>query len=489
MKARMLALALCLCALPLGLFACAPSDTPASPTQESTASPTAPVTDAPTEEPTEAPTAPATDAPTEPETAPVNEEELALMNAMLSESYEGHPLPIGGWSTPATGLREVYSGEAGSYDRAFALLADAGLNFMITQEEWSSGSWPVESLTSAKRAGMKLWYNCVAMETDYSMEKINALLASDAADALGAIYVKDEPTVDQIPDTAEKMQGIRDALGETSTLPILSNLLPTYASTDMVTKDYRGYVRTYLDAAKPDRLMLDYYPYGTSGDTLPAMIGNLAVAREEADKDGIELYTFLQSSGWPGMREPNPPELRANAHLNFALGVKGVAYFLACEQYESWEYSAMLDVKGNTTPLYKKIKDVNAELAGFKGVFLGFDHKGILLANYDAVATLLEKKYDSSAVLSSFGSLTSYATDSDRKALIGCFEDKDGHEGYYVVNPNYKQPVDVTLTFNEAQHFVIWTKDGPEHIESTDRLTLKLTKGDAAFVVKFDVNE
>ena len=47
-------------------------------------------------------------------------------------------LPIGGWGTPAPALREVYSNTPGSYDKAWQLLADAHLNFMVSLEEWSS---------------------------------------------------------------------------------------------------------------------------------------------------------------------------------------------------------------------------------------------------------------------------------------------------------------------------------------------------------------
>ena len=108
---------------------------------------------------TEAMTDAATEAVTEEETAgePVlSEDERARMLRMLSGEYQGNTLPIGGWATPASQLRDGYSGVEGSYDAAFQLLADAGLNFMITLEEWSSSYWPLESLSSAKKAGMKL---------------------------------------------------------------------------------------------------------------------------------------------------------------------------------------------------------------------------------------------------------------------------------------------------------------------------------------------
>ncbi len=426
----------------------------------------------------------------EAETTPaptVNQTEVDRMNAMLA-AYAGNILPIGGWSTPSTALRDHNTGVEGSYDQAYRLLADSGINYMITLEEWSSDYWVMESLSSAHKAGLKLWYNCAGQSADYSMNKINAMLASEYADALGAVYVKDEPTLDQIGETADTLIAIRNALGESNKLPVMANLLPTYASTAMIGEDYRAYVRAYLDAAKPDRLMFDYYPYGGTGDTIPSMMANILIAREEADRDGIELYTFLQTSGHAGLREPNVEELRFNAHLNLAMGVKGFAYFLTCEQTEGWGYTSMISAKGETTELYNTVKTVNEELAGFRGVFLDYRYKGFMAAEYAALDKILERQGCEDGMLDSFGSIKEIKTWRKTKAVIGCFEDAEGREAYYVVNADYTHKNTVTLTLDEAQSFVVWTKSGPTLVENTDTLELELPSGDAAFVVKFDVN-
>ncbi len=498
MRWRFTALLLCLCTLAGSLSACGggtsgteTTDTP-RPSESETAEDTAAGTIPESETVMDTETTPATESSeTESETEPapvINQAEAERMSAMLADTYVGRELPIGGWATPASALRDGYTGEAGTYDKAFQLIADAGINYMITLEEWSSGSWPLESLSSAHKAGLKLWYNCAGQSADYSLEKINALLASEYADALATIYVKDEPTLDQIGETADTMAAIRAALGEASTLPVMSNLLPTYASSAMIGTDYRAYVRAYLDAAKPDRLMFDYYPYGGSGDTIPAMMANIIIAYEEANRDGIELYTFLQTSGHASLREPNVEELRLNAHLNLAMGVKGFAYFLCCEHYEGWEYTNMITAKGETTELYNTVKTVNEELAGYKGVFLDYTYRGFIPVEYAALDKLLERQGCGDAALDTFGSLQSIDTWRDTKAVIGCFEDADGHDAYYVVNADYTHKNTVTLHLNAAQSFVIWTESGATSVENTDTLELELPSGGAAFVVQFDVN-
>lgn len=510
MKKRMIALCLCLCMLIVCFASCAsksngvgsvtPKEELDSRFSEGGSVPTATsagdkdTTEPATEEGesermTEATTVATTDAVTEEETAgqPVlTEDERTRMLRMLSGEYQGNTLPIGGWSTPTTQLRDGNTGVKGSYDAAFQLLADAGLNFMITLEEWSSSYWPLESLSSAKKAGMKLWYNCVGMEADYSLEKIRAMLESEDADALAAIYVKDEPSFDGIGEVADTLGKIREGLGEDNTLPVLANLLPTYAPPSVITSDYRNYVRTYLETVKPSLLMFDYYPYqANSGDSLPEMMVNIAIAKEEADRAGVELYTFIQSSGSNGMREPTLEEIRLNAHLNLAMGVKGFAYFLTCEHYEGWEYTNMIDAHGETTPLYDKVKTVNEELEAFKGVFLDYDNKGIMLANYGAVSRRLSLA-GCEVVLDSFGVLKD-AEASSGKAVIGCFEDEEGREAYYVVNVSYTKDADVTLHFDGLQYTAVWTDEGCVRADNSEDLHLQLEPGQAAFVVRFNV--
>ena len=89
----------------------------------------------------------------------------------IYDSMENKQLPIGGWSTPASALRDGYTGVEGSYDEMFKLIAASGVNYMITLEEWSSGSWPTESLSSAAKAGIKLYYNCIGTNSNFTASK------------------------------------------------------------------------------------------------------------------------------------------------------------------------------------------------------------------------------------------------------------------------------------------------------------------------------
>lgn len=408
----------------------------------------------------------------------------AEKQAQMKEIYDMTPtvqLPIGGWSTPASALRDGYTEVEGSYDAAFRAIADSGINFMITLEEWSSGSWPLESLSSAKKAGMKLWYNACGQGADYTVGKVRDLLASPDVDALSAIYVKDEPSFDQIGETAGLMQAVRGELGAESTLPVLGNLLPTYATPSWYGGDYRNYVRTYLDEAKPDLLMFDFYPYPKSGDNLPNMVANIAIAKEEADKSGIPLYTYIQTSADAAYREPTMEELRLNAHLNLAMGVKGIAYFLVCEHYEGWEYSVMIDYQGNKTPLFDTIQSVNDQLNAMKGVYLDYDCKGLIVCNYKGMSNALTRA-DCVTEITSYKYLTAADTNPRDKVAIGCFENQRGEVGYYVVNLSYKGRGSVDLTFDGDMDYRIWSGEGLSDIGTASALDVKLGAGEGVFI-------
>ena len=484
MMKRIFSIILSLSLLATGLCACTDSgdssDTHYDGTHpHSEGEPTVPVTDTAAPVETEAPV---TEAPTEAVTVDptVLEAEKQAKMKEIFESTTAIPLPIGGWATPAAALRDGYTGVEGSYDRVWATLAESGVNFMITLEEWSSGSWPLESLSSAKKAGLTLWYNCAGMSADYNAEKLAALLASPDADALGAVYVKDEPSFDGIGETADLITAARESLGETS-LPVLGNLLPTYAPTDWYGGDYRTYVRTYLETAKPDILMFDFYPYPKGGDNLPNLAANLAIIGEEAKAAGVPFYAYVQTSGDATYREPTVEELQLNAHLTLAMGAKGIAYFLVCEHYEGWDYSSMITAKGEKTPLFDTVQTVNGRLNAMKGVYLDYDCKGVIICNYRDMSNALSKARCTSE-LESYRYLSAAETNQRDKFAIGCFENAAGEVGYYIVNLNYKGAGTIHLTFDGEMDYRIWSGEGLTDMGTAETLKLKPEAGEGVFL-------
>lgn len=394
--------------------------------------------------------------------------------ALMKEIYESTPeryIPIGGWATPATQFRDT------RYDELFGLIKDSGINYMISLEEWSSKYWCIDSLRAAHNAGIKLYYNCVGQGN--MLEMIQHMLDSEYSDALGGIYVKDEPLLSEMEELGNQTAAVKELLGDRG-LPVFSNLLPTYAQSSMIGDSYRDYINAYLENVDSDILMFDYYPYTGQKDTIYDMIANIAMAKEAADAKNIPLYTFIQSSGTASMREPSYTELKLNVNLNLAMGVKGFAYFLTCEVYENWGYSAMIDYNGNTTDMYDKIKDVNSDINAMKGVYLDYDYKGIILSKY-ANGTKAMKEAGCE-VLTGYSSLNNVG--STKECAVGCFENESGEVAYYAVNLSYLIPTKITMNFESDVSYEIWGENGLSDIGTTKdgKLVLTLSAGEGMFI-------
>lgn len=481
---RLLTLALCglMMGAGLPLLACsgtgedatsAPAtDTTASVTDTATETETVPVTESPTESATE----PATESPDE-----IAKRKQERMDALYAAT-ENRILPIGGWGTPASTLREVYSGTPGSYDRVWQLFADAHLNFMVSLEEWSSPLWTLDSASSAYKAGMKLWYNCSALDADGALERINSILNSEYAGVLDTVYLKDEPSCDDFNAVRQLYEGIRAGLGDRS-MTYFANLLPTYAPDAVIANDYRGYVQNYIKTVKPDVLMFDFYPF-VAGDNVRAMLANNAIAAQEANAAGIPVYTFIQSSGIEGGAEPTEAQLRLNVQLNLATGSKGLCYFTVGETYEGWGYTPAVTSKGETTELYNKIKTVNGEVLAMKGVYLDYTCRGMMTANYTGISREFQKNGCQDFLLDSFGELTGAQAAGSGKFVIGCFENAAGEKAYYVVNADYRKQGTVTLTFGETgRDYTLWGASGLTDMGSASGdVTLTLAPGEGVFL-------
>ena len=249
----------------------------------------------------------------------------------------------------------------------------------------------------------------------------------------------------------------------------------------MVGGNYRKYVSTYLETAKPDLLMFDFYPYQKGSDNLPNLAANLAIIREEAEVAGVPFYAYVQTSADGTYREPTVEELQLNAHLTLAMGAKGIAYFLICEHYEGWDYSSMITAKGEKTELFNTVQTVNGRLNAMKGVFLNYDSKGVIFCNYKGMSNALAKA-DCTSELESYRHLTATESNQRDKFAIGCFENAEGEVGYYVVNLNYKGAGTLDMTFDASVDYRVWSDEGLSDMGTTAALELKLEAGEGVFI-------
>ena len=141
----------------------------------------------------------------------------------------------------------------------------------------------------------------------------------------------------------------------------------------------------------------------------------------------------------------------------------------------------MITAKGEKTPLFDTVQTVNSRLNAMKGVFLGYDSKGVIFCNYKGMSNALSKAKCTSE-LESYRYLTATETNQRDKFAVGCFENTAGEVGYYVVNLNYKGAGTLNMTFDGNVDYSLWGGEGLTDMGTTSALKLKLEAGEGVFL-------
>ena len=187
--------------------------------------------------------------------------------------------------------------------------------------------------------------------------------------ALLGYFVTDEPGADAFEGLSD-VQNMLHKLDPDHLVYI--NLLPNYASTNLVAKPsqlqtntYEAYLQQYLRVVKPDVLSWDHYHFLKTGDR-PGFYGNLSAA-QQAILNSAETTPFWQivlSVEHGGYRPLTENELRFEAMQSLVYGVHGLVYFtywLPNDPSFSWNH-AIMNRDGTPGPLYEPVKKVNAEV-------------------------------------------------------------------------------------------------------------------------------
>jgi hypothetical protein len=118
----------------------------------------------------------------------------------------------------------------------------------------------------------------------------------------------------------------------------------------------------------------------------------------------------------------------------------------------------MIDKKGNKTPIYTYVKDVNTEIKKFQNIFLNFKNLGVMVfPSVDASPELyMENPLKSWAPIKS--------VTSEHPVVVGCFEDNNGNKALVLVNysdPGKKLSNKVTINLNGVKGLTVYKKGKP----------------------------
>jgi len=271
---------------------------------------------------------------------------------------------------------------------------------------------------------------------------------------------------------------------------------------------YETYVEDYIESCKPKVLSTDFYVFnheitGSTWETIDGYFDNLEVLRKNSVEHNLAFWNYIQAGSWFFEEEreetkndkPTEAQMYWNVNTSLAYGAKGILYFPLVQPYYfgyehnsyfmlvhkySYDYdrNGLIGADGNETPWYQGAKNANKQIQEVDEVLMHTTSKDVL-----AVGTTAQKETEKTATqeqLKLYGLESITATDG---AVIGVFE-YQGKTAFYVVNYDYNNAQDITITFDESQNYsVISTQLKEAHTKTSgESCKLSLVAGGAAMV-------
>ena len=189
--------------------------------------------------------------------------------------------------------------------------------------------------------------------------------------AFAGYVIRDEPHAELFP----LLRRINDAFrAEDPAHEPFINLFPSYGTIHQLGfEDYRTYVRSFIETVQPGILSYDNYPTRLDTTLYEAWYRDLRIVREETLRAGIPFMVFILSEGiLEGLRVPNRAEVLWQVNSAIAYGSAGFGWFCywtpptneppegAENVHVEHHHDAMIDIKGERTPLYDHVKEANA---------------------------------------------------------------------------------------------------------------------------------
>jgi len=254
--------------------------------------------------------------------------------------------------------------------------------------------------------------------------------------ALYGYYLKDEPNYE-----------LFDALGQISRefekrdprhLPYI-NLFPTYASVEQLgTPTYADHLDKFLSITTPRVLSYDHYCLMRKGGIRPDYFENLDLVREYGLKYGIPPWQIILSLSHLAYRDPTAAEMRWQVYTSLVYGMKGIMYFTYWSS-ESWVQEgqiAIVDHEGKPARLYPIVQQLNGEIKRLGKVLLGLTSTGV----YHTGETIPPG-------CARLGTESVVKVAQDLPLIVGLFKDAQDVQYVMIVNRDYENPVEVSLSF------------------------------------------
>jgi len=296
----------------------------------------------------------------------------------------------------------------------FMEVAESGIDILVQGNGIMDGPGNLRVMDLAQEAGVRILpfdTRILGLSANPEARPDSTIIKEVVADykahpAFAAYVIRDEPHSDLFPllrdiNTAFRAQ---DPLHE----PFI-NLFPSYGTIHQLgSEDYTTYVRSFIETVRPGILSYDNYPTRLDTTLYEAWYKDLRIVREETLRAGIPFMVFILSEGIrEGLRLPNRAEVLWQVNSAIAYGAQGFGWFCywTPPTYEPPEgaenvhvehhHDAMINIKGERTPVYDHVKEANAyirkvgeDLLSWESEAVARYHEGELLEGSSPVMAM-----------------------------------------------------------------------------------------------------
>jgi hypothetical protein len=315
----------------------------------------------------------------------------------------------------------------------------------------------IRILDAAEKSGVKVMFMCQEAMLEDPEGVVDRIKNHPA---LYGYCVRDEPTISDIPDLAKVVERIRAV---DPNHPVYINLLPGSG------ENYDNYVNTFVDTIHPTFLSFDNH--AVHRDYISSdWWYNIETIRSAANKAGIPFWAFACSLESDSRPTTTIGILRLYNYTNLAYGAQCMQYFTYWRPNGPTFTSATAPiVRGERTPIYDLVKEMNEEIQARAGVFVG--------CSVLQVAHTGESIPEETTRLTSLPAPLTALDTKGNGAMVSLIE--NGKWRYLVVvNRNYDGGFDYDIAFD--REVAIVERDGSITLFGGDQRTMHLGEGDCA---------
>ena len=382
-------------------------------------------------------------------------------------------------------------------DKNYEIAAESGIthmmvNTMIGHEREDEGYYKVP-FGLARKHGVKVVMHAMKDGWQNIKEYRDIFMAQDNFEG---ILAEDEPNFSKNDHFAKDYQEYKKDCPDK---PYYVNLFPYYASptAQLGCDTYEEYVDVHVDKvvknydAKHRVLMCDTYPLKNENKLLDKWLWNIELIKAAGDRVGADVYFFTQDEGfWGGWRQMTTlAELTIQVYVYLAYGVKGLSHYPYLTPRGSLPHEkGIVTEQEEKSFIFPMVKIANGLIKKLDGYVFGFDWKGVMakIGKNNADGKNVNFDYCKN-MIDGYGVLKN--SESEEDMIIGCFENKDGYNGYMAVNfsePLVGKPSKIALEFDGCDKAIVFIHGEPIDVDLIDgKLDFTLGLGEGVFVVPY----